>query len=187
MLSKNPEDHIFYVYIWINDDKNEIFYVGKGSKNRYKDKTERNKWFKHIINKHKCHPEIIISGLTEKEALLLERKTEIELREKNEPLVNATECGGQPPTASGKDNPNYGHKWTEEKKKQLSEKMIETKCHAGNKNGRCVKVQIEETGDVYNSIKELAELFFHTEPAKVRSSITQYGSYKGYHIKKLSA
>lgn len=29
---------MFYVYKWYNLDNNEVFYVGKGCKNRYKDK-----------------------------------------------------------------------------------------------------------------------------------------------------
>lgn len=184
MQPNNPDAKEFYVYVWWNDDKEEIFYVGKGTKNRYKDKCERNKWFTNIIKKHNCHPEIIISGLTSKEALEYERRIELLLRKNNVPLVNLTDCGGQPPTASGKDNPNYGHYWTEEQKKAASKKMKASGCHVGLKNGRCVKVKVEETGEVFNSIKELAEKFFNANPAVVHSSIHRYGKYKGYRIVK---
>lgn len=45
---------MFYVYEWYNIDTNEIFYVGKGCGERYKQATKRNKlfqenYFKNII------------------------------------------------------------------------------------------------------------------------------------------
>lgn len=187
MNIKNPQERRFYVYLWWNDDKEEVFYVGKGTKNRYKEKkNNRNKWFIHIVEKYKCHPEIIINNLTSDQALKMERMVEIILRKNNVKLVNLTECGGQPPlTQTGESNPNYGHKWTEEKRKTVSKKMKETKCHAGDKNGRCRKVKVIETNEVFNSIKDLAEKFFNADINSVRSSIQQRGKYKGYNIIKI--
>ena len=39
----------FYVYEWYNTVTNEVFYVGKGTKNRYKNITKRNKYFLDYI------------------------------------------------------------------------------------------------------------------------------------------
>lgn len=186
MNPKNPNEKKFYVYLWWNDDKEEIFYVGKGCGRRYKVTYNRNPWFTHIVNKYKCHPEIIIDGMTSDEALEMERRVELILRKNEVPLVNLTECGGQPPlTPYGKDNPNYGHRWTEEMKQRIGQREKELGCHAGNKNGRARKVKVEETGEVFSSLKDLAEQFFKTDPNRVRSSVQQYGKYRGFHIIKL--
>ena len=42
----------YYVYEWYVIDTNEIFYVGKGSRNRYK-YTDRNALFQEMIKKYK--------------------------------------------------------------------------------------------------------------------------------------
>lgn len=46
---------MFYVYEWYNVDNNEIFYVGKGAKNRYKDVYRRNKIFKEYLKNNNCN------------------------------------------------------------------------------------------------------------------------------------
>lgn len=61
----------YYIYIWIRKDKEEVFYVGKGSKNRYKDMSMRNRYFLNIVNKvgmDNIEIKIIEDGLTEEEA-----------------------------------------------------------------------------------------------------------------------
>ena len=44
-------EKIYYVYKWIRLDKNEVFYIGKGHGNRYKDLRMRNKYFLNVVNK----------------------------------------------------------------------------------------------------------------------------------------
>ncbi len=41
----------FYVYEWYNIETKEIFYVGKGTRNRINHKKRRNKLFKEYIKK----------------------------------------------------------------------------------------------------------------------------------------
>ena len=64
----------FYVYEWYNIDTNEVFYVGKGCKNRYKNKTDRNKWFIEYINNNNLDSRIVKSNLTEEEAFSFEKQ-----------------------------------------------------------------------------------------------------------------
>jgi len=183
MLPTNPNAREFYVYVWWNDDKEEIFYVGKGTKDRYKNKYERNRWFNNIIKAHNCHPEIIISDLTSDEALKAEAEVEQILRKNGVPLVNATPCGGQPPTASGEENPNYGHYWTNEQKAEASRRFRENGSHAGSRNGRATKTVIVELNKTFDTISECAE-FLHTSTENINASIKRGGKCKGYHIEK---
>lgn len=50
---------MFYVYKWFIKKTNEIFYIGKGTKNRYKQISNRNKLFREIYDNNDCSVEII--------------------------------------------------------------------------------------------------------------------------------
>lgn len=68
----------YYVYVWIREDYNTVFYIGKGKNQKYTSRAERiknNIHFKRIYEKVPTHYEIIHNNLTEQEALDLERKT----------------------------------------------------------------------------------------------------------------
>jgi hypothetical protein len=88
-------DNIFYVYEWYNKDTGEVFYVGKGKKNRYKNTTQRNDYFKNYYNKHKksCRVRIIKNKMTEEQSLLYEKETIAKYREINQVKCNLTEGG----------------------------------------------------------------------------------------------
>lgn len=64
---------VYYVYIWIREDYNTIFYVGKGKKERARI-VKNNKHFQHIYNKVPTHYEIIYQNLTEEEAFEKEKE-----------------------------------------------------------------------------------------------------------------
>lgn len=64
----------FYVYEWYNTDTNEVFYVGKGRKSRYKNTSQRNKYFINYYNKYNCDVRKINTELEENEAFELEIK-----------------------------------------------------------------------------------------------------------------
>lgn len=75
----NKLPHNRYVYAWYYVNTGEIFYIGKGSNNRYKElKAHRNQFFKNIIKKHLDKHEVdvkkLYENLGEKESLDLERK-----------------------------------------------------------------------------------------------------------------
>lgn len=53
------ENKKYYVYIWKTTHDNNVFYVGKGSGNRYKSMKDRNVYFKNIRKKYDCKCEIV--------------------------------------------------------------------------------------------------------------------------------
>lgn len=62
----------FYVYKWIDKDSKEVFYVGKGCGKRYKDTSNRNKYFMDYINTHNVESLIVKYFDTEDEAFAYE-------------------------------------------------------------------------------------------------------------------
>lgn len=99
----------YYVYEWFNVLTGEIFYVGKGTRNRYSQITGRNQFFIDYYNTHKCESRIIYNNLTEEEAY----KKEIELidfyrRNSNFRLTNINDGGEGNPFPKGELNPKYG-------------------------------------------------------------------------------
>lgn len=136
----------YYVYEWYNIETGEVFYVGKGTKNRYSQITGRNKFFIDYYNTHNCKSRIIIENLTEKDAFDYEIKTIKWYRENtNYRLTNQTDGGDGNAFKSGADNPKFGKgkeiegeknpfyakKHTDRVKKILSEKA---KQRTGEKN-----------------------------------------------------
>lgn len=83
----------FYVYEWFNVDTNEIFYVGKGRNNRYKDITQRNNYFKNYYNKYNCDVRKVKTNLNESEAFNLEIELISKYRETNQAKCNLTNGG----------------------------------------------------------------------------------------------
>lgn len=55
----------------------------------------------------------------------------------------------------GKQNPNYGNRWTDAQKEALSEKMIGR--YADEKNPRATRIKCVETGEVFDCIKKAQE------------------------------
>lgn len=140
----------FYVYEWFIIDTNQVFYVGKGTRDRYLNKSNRNTHFKRIIAKYDCDVRIIQDGLTEEESFLLEE--EVISNYKKNGIVLANKSNGGKGGSSGtkhpetyKDkfrgdkNPMYGRPWWDENtpeskitewKKKISE------GHKGEKNSQ---------------------------------------------------
>ena len=55
---------MFYVYEWYVVESGEIFYVGKGTRNRYKVR-KHNKFFNDFITRYNCDSRIIKEFKTE--------------------------------------------------------------------------------------------------------------------------
>lgn len=130
----------YYIYAWYYINTNEIFYIGKGSNNRYIDtKRSRNKYFKNIIQKEGNNVNVkkLYENLNEEESYRLERELIHEYLEKGECKANFHEggCGGNhgnygenmrrklsefASTRTGSKNPMWKHKYTTEQLEKMS-------------------------------------------------------------------
>ena len=91
----------YYVYAWYVKDTSEVFYIGKGTRNRYKNRKRENRFFTHMVNKHDCDSLILKDGLTEQEAFDLEKVMIEHYRTENTRLTNVQDGGEQPPVHYG--------------------------------------------------------------------------------------
>lgn len=87
------KDKVFYVYEWFDKDIGEVFYVGKGKGDRYKNIKQRNQYFINYYNKHNCDVRKIKEGLSEEEAFSLEVKLIADYKENGECKCNLTNGG----------------------------------------------------------------------------------------------
>jgi len=104
---------MFYVYEWYIKDTQEIIYVGKGCRNRYK-VTKHNKFFNELIKRFECESRIIKEFENEKDAFNYEYIRIKELKEKGQCICNIYEGG----TGGTK---NW---WTDNLRKQYSENNV---------------------------------------------------------------
>lgn len=161
------------VYVWINDATNKPFYVGCGTHARAKTtkKGSRTKSFFEIYNNNKCHYEIIFDNLTSEQAAYMERLTIQRYRLIGADLINQTNGGEMRQFSNwtdemrneyaerltGKNNPNYGHRWTNEMKEHLSKVRIEKGVAKGKNNPRATPVMCVETGEIFQCKRDATE------------------------------
>lgn len=120
----NTTENKYYIYAWYYIDTNEIFYIGKGCYDRWKDvEFHRNNYFKSIIAKEGNNVDVkkLYENLYEQESWDLERKLIHEYWERGECKANFHEGG------RGGNHGNYG----ENMRKKLSEFA---KTRTGEKN-----------------------------------------------------
>ncbi len=104
---------MFYVYEWFIVDSNEIIYVGKGCRNRYKFR-KHNRFFNDMVKRFKCGSRIIKYFEKEEDAFKYEAYRISELKEKGQCVCNIHSggCGG---TVSW---------WTDERRNEYSYKNV---------------------------------------------------------------
>lgn len=189
----------YYVYEWFNTETDEVFYVGKGTKNRYSQITGRNQYFMDYYNTHNCESRKVYTDLTEEEAF----NKEIELikyyrENSNFRLTNQTEGGeghafqsgelnprfGKGDELVGEKNPFYGQKHNERVRKILSryasEKTGEKNPFYGRKHSEETKKKISLKAKERLSIKENNYMYGKTHSEEVRKKISY--AHKGKHI-----
>ena len=83
----------FYVYKWFIIDTQEVFYIGKGTRNRKNSISNRNKIFKEYYSKYNCKNEIIQYFENEKDALQYEKEMIAYYRSLGQAKANIDEGG----------------------------------------------------------------------------------------------
>lgn len=78
----------YYVYCFISDDWGVPFYVGKGTKERYRRTAGRSEHIKAICSKNKWHPEIIKYCTTEEDAFDYEKQIKKEYKKLGYPIID---------------------------------------------------------------------------------------------------
>lgn len=141
----------FYVYKWFIVETNEVFYIGKGINNRYKDMRKRNPYFKNIIEKYSCNVEIIDYYDDEEDAFQNEIKYIEFYKSIGEAKANFHEGG------LGGNTFKYA---SDEKKLQFRNKMLEI-----NKK-RCSSEVFKE-----NARKNMIKRYQDPEERKKQSNI----------------
>lgn len=136
----------YYVYEWYNIETNEVFYVGKGCNNRYKD-TNRNKFFNDYHKTHKCNSRIIINNLNEQEAFEFEKKIIKYYRENTDCILTNQTDGGEGVSLYGDKNPMHkkNYTFTEEHRKKISEEAKGNKRALGLKRSQETKDRISKS------------------------------------------
>ena len=159
--------------MWINDTTNKPFYVGCGTHARAKTtkKGSRTKSFFEIYNNNKCHYEILNDNLTDEDAAKIERETISLFRQMGYDLINITNGGEMRQYSNwtgkmrqeyserltGKNNPNYGHRWNDNMKKHLSDVRKEKGVAKGKLNPRATPVMCVETGEIFQCKRDASE------------------------------
>lgn len=105
---------VFYVYEWYNTETGEVFYVGKGTGDRYKNTRKRNKTFLDYIENNKVDVRIVWRGESEEEAF----NKEIEITNKYKEM-NQCQCSLAKPGHGG-----CHFVWTDEMKENWSKHNV---------------------------------------------------------------
>lgn len=174
----------FYVYEWFNVDTNEIFYVGKGCKNRYLQLNHRNKLFQEYYNNNKCESRIIKYFNNEQNAFDFEKQRIFELKQINQAQCNIDEGG----------KGGYNFVWTDEMREYKSKynpmKSPKQRNRMVTNNPMKNPNSIEKMAMkrrkpivlgniIYSSAKEIAKIF------NVNTNTIYYWIKRGYSKDKL--
>lgn len=169
---------MYYVYEWYVKETGEIFYVGKGTKNRYKVK-KHNRFFNDFIKRYDCESRIVKHFESEKEAFEYEFERVLELKLKGQCVCNIYN-GGTGGTTDW---------WTDEKRKEYSQKNVmksENQRNRMSKNNPMKKQDIVKKvasknkrkicigNKIYDGIVDVAEEY------GIRDTAVMYWLKRGY-------
>lgn len=85
--SSLSKDRVYYVYEWFIKETNQVFYIGKGKGNRYK-QDKRNPYFLSVKSHHNCDVCFVKENLTEYEALILKEELFSQREKEGQILTN---------------------------------------------------------------------------------------------------
>jgi len=177
-ITRKKQNNNFIVYIHIRPDINEPFYVGKGVPGREIRTCSRNQYWHNIVTKNNgvFESKILFEGLSEEEALLKERKIELDLRNKGYILANIAECGIKAGTT--------GMKHSEESKRKISEglkgyispnkgkKQSKETCDKKSKSmmGKKVRLGIKDSDETRKKKSEAFKGRIYSEESKQKKN-----------------
>jgi len=200
------EERKFYVYEWYLKSTNEVFHVGKGSGNRYKErKAHRNEYFQNVLRKHgeDVDVRIVRANLTEQEAWNKERELIAYYKNIGQCKTNLHEggCGGNTgnynnPERSrkisealkrrkpkkGADNPNYGKHLTLETKIKLSKALKGRKLSKEHKEKIGVASKRNWTPEMEVKIQQARQEKLNTMTKEEKFKMVEHLCKFEYHI-----
>lgn len=163
-LNGKPKEIVgYYCYEWYDVDNGYVFYVGKGTKNRWKQlkPDRRNADFLEYYNNHNCSCRFVKTGVSEEDAYVAERERLEYLHGINQAHCNHDSGGRCGATNYGAYNGMYRNTHSDAVKKKLSE--INKKCQNRSSNGNAKPVYVyteqmqflKEYGCVPDAIEDL--------------------------------
>lgn len=170
---------MFYVYEWFNVKTKDIFYVGKGIGNRYKQTRKRNKLFLDYIKNNECDVRIIEYFENEKDAFDYEYNRIFELKKKKQCICNLDNGGkGGVNFCWTPEMREYYSKYnimkTEKQRKRMSENNPMKKPEIAKKMAQTKSKKIVIGNKIYSSIIEAAK------ELNVYDTAIQYWLERGY-------
>jgi hypothetical protein len=170
----------YYIYQHRKADTNEIFYVGKGSKNRLNNTICRSNFWKNIVKKHGFTAEILFDNLTEELAYLAEQEVIDRYKWLGIRLCNLS-AGGMGGTGVVKSKEtieklrkaNIGKKLSDEHKKKISESNKGNKCALGYKRTEAEKKAISERAKLQKPSEETRKKMSEAAKKRVGRFVSQ--------------
>lgn len=162
-----------YVYEWYVPKTEEIFYVGKGCRNRYKTKSRRPKLFYFYLEHYECSSRIIKWFDDEDDAFDYECKRITELKEIGMAKANKSIGGGG----------SYSSHWTDEQREMKAihnpmrepsqrERMKSNNPMSNPKTALAVNSRKRKSvvinGETYISIAEASKATIHTQSTIIK-------------------
>ena len=169
---------MFYVYEWFVKESGEVFYVGKGTKNRYKVK-KHNKFFNDFITRYECESRIIKAFDNEQDAFAYEFERVNELKARGQCVCNIYQggLGGTTSWWTDEMRVNYSKNnvmKSEKQRKRMSEnnpmknKEVSEKVKKKNKRKVCIGEK------VYDGVIDVAKEY------GIGDTAIQYWLQRGY-------
>lgn len=181
---------MFYVYEWYIVDTNEVFYVGKGTRNRYRVRSH-NRYFDDFIRRYECDSRIVKEFESEQDAFEFEFNYVNEMKAKGQCVCNINKGGSGGSTSWWTEETRHWYSEnnamkSEEQRKRMSEKnpmkdpavakrVSEKKSRAviiGEKEYASVKDAMESYGVCYDTIASWCRkgINYHGEMCRFKDS-----------------
>lgn len=184
----------FYVYGHYIPNSDIPFYIGKGTGRRYKKTDNRNKWWKHIVDKYGYESKIIKDGLAEHDACELEQQLIAEYGRRDlgtGVLVNLTDGGEtskgvvlteEQRAARSEHSKKMWATFSEEKKEQIRLKKKEWRESLSTEERKTLSEKISKAskGRVHNEKSrkrnsEARKRYWKTAPDEIKNHYKKTG------------